>query len=169
MRIRVFTVLMSALFITISSSLSAEEKIIGAFGLKFGQTFTPQDAIDVMGDSYQFSPKKKFRSFSAYFVEITPKTHKVHSIAAYGKTEDDSSCEKEQALIVAILQKKYGKAHKDQISLNNLKYIKQGNRGIAIGCTGLGVLITYSDLKLEKLAENERIALESGKVDSSAL
>ena len=172
MRIKVFTVLMSALLISISSSLSAEEKITGAFGLKLGQTYTPQEAIDVIDDVYLFNPKRKFRSFSKYLVQITPKTHKVYAITGVGGMANDSFCEKEQALIMAILQKKYGKVQEDQFSLHDTEQIRQGNRVVGTQCSGfvdVNLFIVYLDEKLVKLAENERIALESEKVDSSGL
>ena len=179
MKTKVFTVLISALFISISSSLSAEEKITGAFGLKLGQTFTPQEAIGKgsLTDGtpvYQFSPRKKFRSFSAYYALITPKTYKVYAISGIGDMENNPSCKKEQALVMAILQKKYGKVEKDVLfsGLYDIKEIDQGNRYVLTKCSGfvdVSLNIRYKDKKLEKLAESERINLESGKVDSSGL
>jgi len=179
MSIKRFFVLVSVLFLSISSSVSAEEKITGAFGLELGQTFTPQDAIGKgsLTDGtpmYQFSPKKKFRSFSTYYALITPKTNKVYSIWGIGNMENDPSCKKEQALVMAILQKKYGKEEKEQLfsSLYDIKQVDQGNRYILTRCSGFGDVsldIRYKDKKLEKQAENERIILESEKVDSSGL
>jgi hypothetical protein len=179
MSIRKFFVLVSVLFLSISSSVSAEEKITGAFGLELGQTFTPQDAIGEgsLTDGtpmYQFSPKKKFRSFSRYYALITPKTNKVYSIWGMGNMENNPSCKKEQALIMAILKKKYGKEEKGQLfsSLNDIKEIDQGNRYVLTKCSGfvdVSLDIRYEDKELEQQAENERIILESEKVDSSGL
>ena len=88
--------------------------------------------------------------------------------------ENDPSCKKEQALVMAILQKKYGKVEKDQLfsSLYDIKQINQGNRYVLTKCSGFSDVsldIRYKDKKLETLAENERILLESEKVDSSGL
>lgn len=161
------------------TTAQAEEKLSGAFGIKLGQIFKPQEAIGKgsLTDGtpmYQFSPKKKFRSFSTYYALITPKSHKVYSIWGIGNMENDPSCKKEQALVMAILQKKYGKIEKDQLfsSLYDVKQIDQGNRYVLTKCSGFGDVtldIRYKDKKLEQLAENERIILESEKVDSSGL
>ena len=175
----VSVVLAAVLALLISSTVNAEEKITGAFGMELGQAFNPQEAIGKgsLTDGtpmYQFSPKKKFRSFSTYYALITPKTHKVYSIWAAGSTENDPSCKKEQALVMAILQKKYGKVKKGQLfsSLYDIKEIDQGNRYVSTKCSGFGNVsldIRYKDKKLEEQAEKERIILESAKVDSSGL
>lgn len=174
-----FVTLMAAFVLSISSSVIAEEKITGAFGIELGQNFNPREAIGKgsLTDGtpmYQFSPKKKFRSFSTYYVLLTPKTHKVYSIWAIGNTENDPSCKKEQALLMAILQKKYGKVEQDQLfsSLYDIKQIDQGNRYVLTKCSGFGDVsldIRYKDKKLEEQAEKERIIIESEKVDSSGL
>ena len=179
MKNKAFVVLVAIFALSISSSINAEEKITGAFGIELGQIFNPQDAIGKgsLTDGtpmYQFSPKKKFRSFATYYVLITPKTHKVYSIWGIGNMENDPSCKKEQALLMAILQKKYGKVEKDQLfsSLYDIKQIDQGNRYVLTKCSGFGDVnldIRYKDKKLEEQAEKERIILESEKVDSSGL
>ena len=84
-----------------------------------------------------------------------------------GDMDDDSICKKEQALIMAIIKKKYGNIVKNK--LFNLQVIMQGNRGVITGCVDVNLSINYSDSKLAELAENERIELESSKVDSSGL
>lgn len=177
MKIKVCLILASVLLSSVSTSLSAEEKITGAFGVKLGQILSSQMiktsklAFSYKSDdTYFFSPDKKFRSFSVYVVKITPKTRKIHSIGAVGSMDDDSTCEKEQALIMAIIKKKYGEIEKD--ALSSLQVIMQGNRDVATKCSGLfdvKLTILYGDSKLAELAENERIELESSKVDSSGL
>lgn len=161
------------------STVQAEEKVSGAFGIKLGEVFDVSKAIGKSSltdgtPMYQFSPKKKFRSFSTYYVLITPKTHKVYSIWGIGNMKNDPSCKKEQALVMAILQKKYGKEERSEIfsSLYDMKNIDQGNRYVLTKCSGFSDVsldIRYTDKKLEMLAENERILLESEKVDSSGL
>lgn len=180
MRNKIFVFLMAFCSLSASASTTnAEEKITGAFGVELGQTFNPQEAIGKgsLTDGtpmYQFSPKNKFRSFSTYYVSITPKTHKIYSIWAIGNMENDPSCKKEQALVMAILQKKYGKMEEDQLfsSLYDIKQIDQGDRYVLTKCSGLGdvsIDIRYKDKQLEEQAEKERILLESEKVDSSGL
>jgi hypothetical protein len=171
--------LMFVLVFGVVFSAQAEEKISGAFGIKLGQVFDPSGAIGKgsLTDGtpmYKFNPKKKFRSFATYYVLITPKTHKVYSIWGIGSMENEPSCKKEQALVMAILQKKYGKVEKDQLfsSLYDMKNIDQGNRYVLTKCSGFSDVsldIRYKDKKLATLEENERILLESEKVDSSGL
>ena len=84
--------------------------------------------------------------------------------------DDDSTCEKEQALIMAIIKKKYGEIIKNPLSSRQV--IIQGNRAVSTECRGLfdvRLIISYLDTKLSELAENERIELESSNVDSSGL
>ena len=177
MKTKAFLILASVLLASVSTSLSAEEKIRGAFGLKLGQILSSQMiktselAFTYQSDdTYLFSPEKKFRSFSTYMISITPKTRKIYGIFAGGDMDDDSTCEKEQALIMAILKQKYGEIVKH--ALSSRQGIEQGNRIVLIKCSGLfdvTLSIVYLDSKLADLAENERIALESSKVDSSGL
>ncbi len=177
--------LMMAVFtFSISASTNAEteasppwvEEITGAFGITLGQTFMPQEAIGKgsLTDGtpmYQFRPKKKFRSFQRYYALITPKTHKVYAIWGIGNMENDPSCEKEQAFVMAILQKKYGKVEKGRL-FSDIEEIDQGDRYVLTKCSGFSDVtldIRYKDKKLQEQAEKERIILESEKVDSSAL
>ena len=67
MKIKAFLILASVLLASVSTSLSAEEKITGAFGVKLGQILSAQmiktselafpDRDDY---TYSFSPDKKF-------------------------------------------------------------------------------------------------------------
>lgn len=175
MKTKACLILASVLLAPVSTSLSAEEKITGAFGLKLGQILSSQmiETSELAftyesDDIYLFSPEKKFRSFSAYVVGITPKSRKIYSISAMGIMDDDSTCKKEQALIMAILKKKYGEVKK----LSSLQLIMQRNRSVITECSGLSdeaLGIMYSDSMLAELAELERIELESSNVDSSGL
>ena len=89
MKIKAFLILASVLLASVSTSLSAEEKIKGAFGVKFGQILSSQMiktselAFTYVGDgTYSFYPDKKFRSFSTYVIKITPKTRKIYGVGA---------------------------------------------------------------------------------------
>lgn len=157
----------------------AEDPINGAFGVKLGQSFNIQKSIGKgsLTDGtpmYKISPEKKFRTFSDYYVLITPKTNKIYSIWGIGNAGNDPSCKKEQALVMAILQKKYGKKNSEDAfsSIYDIKQINQGNRSVLTKCSGyvdVTIDIRYTDSKLEKQAENERIEIESDKLDSSGL
>lgn len=173
-----FNVLLLML-LSISFNSIAEEKITSAFGLNLGEEF---DITSSIGESsltdgtplYLFEARKKFRSFANYYVMVTPKTRKIYSIWGIGQIENKPSCKKEQALVMAILQKKYGKPEKGGLtsSFRDIKSIDQGNRSVLTKCTGYSdvtIEVRYTDKRLEDVAENERILIESEKLDSSAL
>jgi hypothetical protein len=179
MKINVMAVL---LFITVTffvQGTEAQEKIDGAFGIALGQVFNPSIALGEASltdgtPMYQFSPTKEFRSFSRYFVLITPETNKVYSIWGLGNVENTPTCEKEQKLVMAILSDKYGNEEKQGLlsDLYDMKMITQGDRTIITKCSGftdITMEIRYKDSQLQELAENERIKLESKKLDSSGL
>ena len=162
-----------------SKAKISAQKIKGAFGMKLGDYFDTSKAIGSSSVSdgtplYEFEVKKTFRSFSKYYVAITPKTKKIAAIWAVGHMKSEGLGEKEQDLIMSLLQDKYGKS--DYLNFNNLfgcKAFKKGKRQIITKVSGFGKNITisirYEDETLEDLAEKERISLESKKVDSSAL
>ena len=173
MKIKAFLILASVLLALVSTSLSAEENITGAFGVKLGQTLSSQmiktselKFTYEIDDIYSFYPEKKFRSFSTYTIRITPKTRKIYSISAQRGMYDYSTCEKEQALIMVLLTKKYGE--KDPFSLYG-QTISQGNRSVSTECRhflfdGGTLEITYLDSKLAEPAENARIAAENARI-----
>lgn len=171
----VFVALLGAFTIT----AQAEEKIVGAFGMRLGDTFYPESAIGkgALTDGtpmYQFAPKKRFRSFNRYYVMITPKTHRIYSIWAIGPVENTEVGEKEQAVIMTLLERKYGKKEKEGLfdALMDAKQVDQGNRYAMVKVSGfmdVTIDIRYYDKKLSDLAEKERVALEAEKVDDSGL
>ena len=181
------------------------EKITGAFGLKFGDTFEAYLTVAKLNTTnnippsrelpsrafakreltnntpvYRFSPKNPFQSFTRYYVSITPKTHKIYKIWTLKSIKKSENCEKEQEFIMMILEKKYGKSEKSN-AIPDTKTINQGNRNIICKYNILTVDmpniqyimdIRYTDRKLERLAEKERIEMcleESEKLDISGL
>jgi hypothetical protein len=160
------------------SAFSAD-KIEGAFGKKLGDVFDTASAVgtSTLTDGtpmYEFSPPNGFRSFKRYYVMITPITKKIYSIWGIGTAENTESARKEQALIMEILQQKYGTKEKPGLfdSLGDLNTIDQGNRYIITkisGFTDVTLDIRYYDRDLQKLAEKERLAEEAKKVDKSGL
>ena len=71
MKIKEFLILASVLLTPVSTLLSAEEKITGAFGVNLGEILSSQMIKTSelaftyrSDDTYSFSPDKKFRSFS---------------------------------------------------------------------------------------------------------
>ncbi len=157
----------------------ATDKIEGAFGKKLGEAFDPASAIGTskLTDGtpmYEFSTTNGFRSFKRYYVMITPATKKIYSIWAIGSAENTESGKKEQALVMEILQQKYGVKAKPGLfdSLSDVNRIDQGSRYIATkvnGFTDISLDIRYYDRDLENVAEKERLVEEAKKVDKSGL
>lgn len=157
----------------------AAEKIEGAFGKKLGDAFDPAEAIgqSKLTDGtpmYQFSPTNAFRSFSKYYVLVTPTSHRIFCIWASGSVESTEIAKKEQAVIMELLQTKYGGKEKEGVfeNLSDVKRIDQGKRDITSkisGFTDITIDLRYYDRTLEKVAERERIAEEAKKVDKSGL
>lgn len=175
-------ILITILLAFVSAAYAAEEKvdkIESAFGVKLGDVFEPTKAIGkgslIDGTPmYQFSPAKPFRSFTRYFVMITPKTNRIYSIWGIGDFENTPTAQKEQALLLEILKQKYGEKKKDGLmaQLSDLKQIDQGDRSVVVKISGMMEVtmdIRYYDEPLRKLAENERLEIEAKKVDSSGL
>lgn len=171
-----------ALVVLLSFSFSpalAEEKIKGAFGMLLGESFDLEESIGKgsLTDGtpmYQFKPKIAFRSFSEYFVLVTPKSHKVYAIWGIGDIKNSATCKKEQKLLMAILKDKYGENKENDLfsSLYDREIISQDDRYVMTKCDGytdVTIEIRYEDKKYAQLAENERIELESKKLDSSGL
>ena len=160
-------------------SALAVDKLEGAFGEKLGDVFEPAKAIgkSALTDGtpmYQFKPDKPFRSFSKYYVLITPTTHKIYSIWGIGRVEKTESGKKEQALLMQLLTEKYGSEDKPGLmdAFSDSKHISQGQRYILTKITGFTdttIEIRYYDMDLEKSAEQERLAIEGKKVDRSGL
>ncbi len=175
-----YAIYVIASFLCLSHHAGASEKIKGAFDMTLGQTFDPEESTgkSELTDGtpmYAFSTPKGFRSFSRYYVLITPKTHKVYAIWGIGDIENTPKCKKEQIVIMELLKEKYGEEEDNlglMASLSDAKFIYQGDRSIMTKCTGfmdVSIEIRYKDKRYEKLAEEERISMEVEKLDSSNL
>ena len=140
----------------------AADKIEGAFGMKFGDTFDTSSAIGIIEGkngirNYQFNTTNVFRPFKNYFVMVTPKTHKIYSIWAVGKIGDLQAGKKEQLEIMELLGKQFGN---NEVSSTDFE-IHQGNRIVAtklVGNIDVTIAILYSDSDLKKLADEEELA-----------
>ena len=173
------TVLFPVVILTSCVSVFAADKIEGAFGKKLGDVFDPASAIGTskLTDGtpmYEFSTTNGFRSFKRYYVMITPTTKKIYSIWGIGTAENTESGKKEQALVMEIIQEKYGAKQKAGLldSFGDVNRIDQGTRYIITkvsGFTDITLDIRYYDLDLEKIAEKERLVEEAKKVDKSGL
>ncbi len=142
----------------------AQDNIEGAFGKKLGATFDPGLALgaeSTLKDGtrmYEFRPKNPFRSFTKYYVLITPKTKKIYAILGIGEAENTDTAKKEQALVMDLLQKKYGVEQDTGVlgKLYDAKLISKGNRMVGTKVSGFGSVtidIRYYDNELTKVAE----------------
>ncbi len=158
--------------------------ITGAFGKKLGDVFDPASAIGkgALTDGtpmYQFQPDKPFRSFTSYYVLITPTSHLIYAIWGIGPCENAESGEKEQALLMELLEKKYGPKDADDVfkgfrdHLNKTQSITQGGRYVMTqvphAFQNQTVEVRYVSSGLSKTAEIERLKSEGKKVDASGL
>ncbi len=164
--------------ITTFSAVGAD-KIEGAFGKKLGDVFDPSSAVGTskLTDGtpmYEFSTTNGFRSFKTYYVLITPTTHKIYSIWGIGSVENTEAGQKEQAVVMELLKKKYGVEETQGLidTMGDVRRIDQGNRYVLTKLTGfmdVTIDIRYYDSDLDKLAEAERLAAETKKADDSGL
>ncbi|MES2706110.1 MAG: hypothetical protein V4726_05840 [Verrucomicrobiota bacterium] len=163
----------------ILSAASAQEKIESAFGKKLGDAFDVKKAVGkgALTDGtpmFQFAPEKPFRSLKKYFVLVTPTTNKIYCIWAIGGAANTEAGKKEQAVIMALLEKKYGAPVKPDLSDNlyDLKKIIQGERMVmtkVTGITDVTLELRYWDFALKEVAEKERIAIEAAKAGGDGL
>ncbi len=177
--LKMLPVILLASCLLVAETAPAQEKINSAFGMTLGAVFDPANAIGTAAltdgtPMYQFNASMPFRSFTEYYVLITPKTHKIYGIWGIGAIENDPTCKKEQELLLAMLEQKYGKKEKDDLlsAFYDFRMISQGNRSVVTKCSGfmdVTIEVRYKDTTLEKLADSERISLESKRVDSSGL
>jgi hypothetical protein len=168
-----------AYFLIFGNLAFSQNVIKEAFGMPLGAKWSPSKAIGSgsLTDGtpmYQFSPTKKFRSFDRYFVLLTPKTNRIYGIWAMGKCENSSTGKKERAVIMTLLEKKYGSKEKSGLiaTLYDAKQITQGSRSVLVKVSGMfdtSIEIRYTDSDLSALAEKERIEIEASKVDDSGL
>lgn len=147
-----------------SSTGIAQEPITGAFGMTLGSVYDHNSTIDIIGTTegvmlYKFQPQKKFRSFSRYYIKITPKTDKIYCIWASGDIVKPEVGKKEQAVLMSILENKYGDSEGDE--LFDWKRIDQGNRYILVKLSeendmseeGFNAYVTMSNRSNVKLSD----------------
>ena len=173
------TTMLAICFAFATVSAFGADKIEAAFGKKLGEGFDPASAIGTskLTDGtpmYEFSTTNGFRSFKRYYVMITPTTQKIYSIWGIGTAENTESAKKEQALVMEILQQKYGAKKKEGFmdAVGDAKQIDQGSRYIVTKISGFTDIthdIRYYDRDLEKQAEKERLVEEAKKVNKDGL
>lgn len=161
------------------SAASAQEKIESAFGLKLGDVFDISQATgktQTKGGNpiYDFKPKNPVSGLTIYRVMVTPTTHKICLIGATGSAATTSEAKAKQAVIMSLLNKKYGESAPPKIgdAFSDSKRITQGTRVVETNVSGIleaMLTLTYCDAELATLAEKERIAIEAAKTDAGGL
>lgn len=164
-KLGVFALLLAAACL-LAPPASGEEKIGGAFGVRFGDRFEPDVAAETASLNediplYQFAPEETLPYFTKYYVEITPTTHMVYSIWGYGPEKGHEVCRNEQAELMDTLEGRYGAARKRFFFAppENTRRIDQRERDVIVRCTGHNdsrLLVRYTDRRLQKKADAER-------------
>ena len=141
MKIPSVRAIIATLCLSIGNAI-AGETIQGAFGWEFGQVIQPNKAIATKQVSqlpqlvglrvrtlYQFAAPVTNRLFHTYFVEITPRTHRVYRITGIG----DPLNAAQQDDLKKSLQDKYARGG----PTNSPHTIDQGKRYIDISNSGM--------------------------------
>ena len=164
-----------------------EGKIVGAFGLRLGQTFDTKyatatnkssDLVSVKGElihvdrtSYTFRPRLYLPHFTWYSADITPRSNLVYTVTAMASSlgredppfDDAKECDK----LLSVLQQKYGRATNLRPYTNSVLYtIKQGTREVTLshhtysGASAGCLIISYTDTALYQQAKHEQLQLD---------
>jgi hypothetical protein len=94
---------------------AAQGRIESAFGKKLGEVFDPGDTPNEYAGSnpgnqyqrYRFTPVAPFKGLTEYFVEVTPTTHRIHTIEAIGYAADETEARQLVIVLGMILSEKY--------------------------------------------------------------
>ena len=164
-------VLTFILFCLVGISYSKNEnKIEGAFGYTLGNVLEIPEWYE---NAYTFELEKDFRLFKGGILWITPKTKRIYRIIVSGGVDYLSEGREEQRVLISLLNGKYGEKGKKLFKdIGRISTMKKDNIRVIIGISGsheFSVDIIYTDMELEKLAEEERIELETQDVDINML
>ncbi len=117
-------------------SAFAIDPLDGAFGLRLGDVFTPNETNSqgtVRTDehahlpAYRFQPQVPNRNFTEYWVYVTPTTHRIFRIVAVGHANNTTLAESQQDAILAVARDKYY----GDFSIHD-RWIFQGTRSVTV-------------------------------------
>ncbi len=174
--------LLLCLLAFLSIGVRAEE-ITGAFGYKLGEKVS--DELVKKGQKRYgririfVTPSNSLthKYFDSYGVFVTPKSHLILDVVAWGNKTASANCHHSQEILVNTLEKKYNSSFKKEFmeSLNLFIYrLKKEAKDISIHCgkddNGKPYLtLSYTDTKLEKQGEQEMLELEIEKTNTKGL
>src|SRR4051812_19765953 len=89
-----------------------EGKIEGAFGKRLGEEFQPEEGTSESLDQgttirCRFNPKNPFQGLTDYFLELTPRTHRVCGILAVAPMPTEDDAWRLSTLLGIVLREKY--------------------------------------------------------------
>jgi len=114
----------------------AVDPLDGAFGLRFGDVFTPNENTPrgtVRTDEYartqafRFQPAAPNRLFQEYWVFITPTSHRIYRIVAVGKANNIQLAESQQEAVLTVAREKYY----GDFSIHD-RWVIQGTRSVSV-------------------------------------
>lgn len=127
--------LLLSFFATLSAA-HALDPLEGAFGLRFGDVFTPseQNVSDIVRTddqirtrAYKFLPAVANHSFTEYWVYITPVTHRIYRIVAVGRAKSPEQATSQQDAVITVARTKY-----DGDFLNRERWVVQGSKSVTV-------------------------------------
>ncbi|MFW5751758.1 MAG: hypothetical protein ACOCW8_00315 [bacterium] len=158
--------------------IMAAQKVTGAFGFKFGETFNINDATRTSETKnglplYGVTPEKPVKYFKNYFLKITPKSKKIYSIWGIGHYNSNQRCVTDLEVVKALMEKKYGEFNKPDFSFHEIYSFYGDSKIISIKCqnnfSDADLYAIYTDTRLEEVAEKERVEIEAENTDTSGL
>ena len=159
---------------TLTAAAGEIEKIERAFGMTLGDTFDIRGSRSTVSNQtgeriYWFKPGAEFKTFSKYFVSITPDSQKIYTIGGTRVFQTSEECENELDIVTSILAEQYGDPVKTKDMFNpkriNVVIAQQENeRVLLIECdrlrTNVSLTVFYVDKQLKALAEQEARAVQ---------
>ena len=173
----ILTLLIAA---ALTLSANAAEKIEGAFGFKLGDVLDFADARLVKEDahrrgpdSYEFKPTTSNPAFANYFVDVTPNSHRIYMITAWGsipapKPNTDDEWNQFQT-ILALVHRKYGSG---PYPYKRFKEISQDQRKITYQLSytsSLNFELHYFDQDISTQASEEMVDNRLKGADATGL
>ncbi len=128
--------LLLSIFLCSSLCGYAAVPLTGAFGLKFGEVFTPNDSNTqgaVRTDerarllAYRFQPAAQNRHFIEYWVYITPVTHRIYRIVAVARANTEQLAIEQQNAILTVARDRYD----GDFSIHD-RWVNQGTRSVTV-------------------------------------